>query len=88
MTKLDDGDPVQVATCLANEIMGALAFICDHGKIELGTPQSKRLLGALAGAKVLGIKPEVPKGYPMFPGTPIHEIEGVVIDWQTGDERK
>jgi hypothetical protein len=50
---------------LTNELHAATAYIVEHGKIEIGTPQSRRMIEAVQAAKQYGISPRVPDNYPM-----------------------
>ena len=50
---------------LADEMHAASAYICDHGKIEIGTPQSRRLIETVQMGKQFGITPSIPGDYPM-----------------------
>ena len=50
---------------LADEMHAASAYICEHGKIEIGTPQSRRLIETVQMGKQFGINPAIPGDYPM-----------------------
>jgi hypothetical protein len=49
-----------------NEVFAATVFIMEHGRIEIGTPQSARLIKAMTELKhVTGQDATVPADYPM-----------------------
>lgn len=50
-----------------DEVFAATAYLMEFGRLELGTPQSKRLIEASRRLGVLadGRKPIVPADYPM-----------------------
>lgn len=49
-----------------DEIFGAIAYVVEFGKLELGTPQSKRLRETVAKlGELINRKPEIPADYPM-----------------------
>ena len=50
---------------LADEMHAASAYICEHGKIEIGTPQSRRLIETVQMGRQFGIAPTIPDNYPM-----------------------
>ena len=50
---------------LADEMHAASAYICEHGKIEIDTPQSRRLIDIVQMGEHFGITPTIPQDYPM-----------------------
>ena len=50
---------------LADEMHAASAYICEHGKIEIGTPQSRRLIETVQMGRQFGVEPTIPADYPM-----------------------
>ena len=50
---------------LADEMHAASAYICEHGAIKIGTPQSRRLIETVQLGRQLGVIPNIPTDYPM-----------------------
>lgn len=50
---------------LADEMHAASAYICEHGEIKIGTPQSRRLIETVQMGRQLGVEPSIPPDYPM-----------------------
>lgn len=49
---------------LADEMHAASAYICEHGEIKIGTPQSRRLIETVDMGRQLGVIPSIPADYP------------------------
>jgi hypothetical protein len=71
---------------LADEMHAASAYICEHGKIEIGTPQSRRLIETVQMGRQLGIEPTIPNDYPMDTSAVGHV--GTVIEPGSGSGGK
>lgn len=61
-TRLEEESQKEQMTKITEDIHAVLVQVMDHGRLELGTPQSKRLLALNAELKqMLGIKDEKTK---------------------------